>query len=99
MIQIKTELSNEAQPTIAKRMLAAVPMATMIAEHGNRYHFAPVETHKTYCGHDDYYCRDYVELTTDGRVRKIGIGGAIFEAINENYTCKICLNAVKRHCS
>jgi hypothetical protein len=97
--QINNETINQALPAIAKRMLAAVPMVTMIAEHGFRYHFAPIKTHTTYCGHNDYYSRDYVEKTSDGRVRKIGEGGAVFDAINEYQTCKICLAAVKRHCS
>jgi hypothetical protein len=80
---------------IAKPMLPAVPMWTMVAEHGFRYHFA-TDTFVSFCGRSNLYVRDYVEFI-DGAVRKVGEGRQVFEQINEYATCKVCLAAVKRH--
>ena len=82
-------------PHSSNAVLPAVPMWTMVAEHGFRYHFA-TDTFVSFCGRSNLYVRDYVEFI-DGAVRKVGEGRQVFEAISESSTCKICLDAVKRH--
>ena len=80
----------------SKPMLGAVPMWTMIAERGHRYHFA-TDSFISLCGRDNLLVRDYVELI-DGKMRRVGEGRQVFEEISEYHSCKICLKAV-RHCT
>lgn len=77
-------------------LLTAVPMWTMIAEHGFRHHFA-TNDFRSFCGRDNLLVRDYVELV-NGKMRLVGEGRQVFDAIPEWSTCKICLRIAKRHC-
>ena len=88
----KTSINNENDNN-ANRLLAAVPMWTMVAERGHRYHFA-TDTFISLCGRDNLFVRDYVELI-DGKMRKVGEGRQVFEAIPEDNSCKICLKVVR----
>lgn len=69
------------------------PMWTMVAEHGFRYHFAD-DTFISLCGRSNLFVGDYVELI-NGKMRKVGEGRQVFEAINEYHTCKKCLSKIK----
>lgn len=65
----------------------------MIAKHGYRHHIA-TGTFISFCGLNNLFVRDYVEIVED-KIMKIGEDRQVFGEINELHVCKKCLSAIR----